>query len=604
MNNSQFYRTRYLFHETGRGSMNTLSLRRHRMTHLSIVVIPIALLLWSRFGAPTLLSTSYQSYTQYEGIYRAGGTPGPSDDAIVEQVVIFVVDGLRVDESRELPALNRLRALGAQRVLQVGQPSLSYPGWTTISTGAWPEQSGVSSNDIERAVELDTIFAAARRRDLDTAIVGTDGWRTLFDTEKVELNILSQPEYNSLGDVLALDERLAEEAREVLIREPHLVLIHLLGVDNAGHGFGGASAEYAEVAVAADRLISDMMALIDLSTSTVLVTSDHGHIDSGGHGGYERVVRRVPLVAVGKGIKPGIYRDAMLVDIAPTVAVLLGMEIPAHNQGVALLDQIDVPAAFSAQRGLHVAEQLSGRHGAMLLAIDSPTQIKTVILQRVQDALAGGDYADAANLTRASVYQARTEWRTQRQARLMREQVSRVPTLLLLLVPFGLYGGCWRHAGWSFRTPMLGMLMFFGLWHVMFRAHGYSFSASWLSPDPMLFVQPRVLDALLVLIVVMSVIGTLRRRFGSADVALTAVHTLFLIGTGMFVQIAAFYLAWDVVYHWYLPDLGAGVKYYMDVALSTVFWPYPALPLAVLLPLLAVLVARIAPVLERWRYPS
>jgi hypothetical protein len=151
---------------------------------------------------------------------------------------------------------------------------------------------------------------------------------------------------------------------------------------------------------------------------------------------------------------------------------------------------------------------------------------------------------------------------------------------------------------------MLGMFMFFGLWHVMFRAHGYSFSASWLSPDPMLFVQPRVLDALLVLIVVMSVIGTLRRRFGSADVALTAVHTLFLIGAGMFVQIAAFYLAWDVVYHWYLPDLGAGVKYYMDVALSTVFWPYPALPLAVLLPLLAVLVARIAPVLERWRYPG
>ena len=59
------------------------------------------------------------------------------------------------------------------------------------------------------------------------------------------------------------------------------------------------------------------------------------------------------------------------------------------------------------------------------------------------------------------------------------------------------------------------------------------------------------------LIVVMSIVGVLSRRCGDADVALTAAHTLLLIGAGMAVQMAAFYLAWDVVYDWYLPDLGA-----------------------------------------------
>ena len=564
-----------------------------------IVVIPIVLLLWSRIGAPALGSASYQSYTQYKGVYRAGGTPGASGEPIVEQVVIFVVDGLRVDESRQLPELNRLRALGAQRVLQVGQPSLSYPGWTTISTGAWPEQSGVSSNDIERAVELDTIFAAAHRVGLHSAIVGAGGWRTLFDPENVELHILSQPQYNSLGDVLTLDERLAGEAREVLMREPQLALIHLLGVDNAGHGFGGASAEYAQVAVAADQLISDMMALIDLNRAAVLVTADHGHIDSGGHGGHEGVVRRVPLVAIGKGIKPGVYGDGNLVDIAPTVAVLLGMEIPAHNQGEALLDQMDVPVAFSARRSLHVAEQLFDRHGALLVAINSPIQVGRGMLERAQDAFAGGDFAEAEKLARTSGHQARAEWRAQRGARLMRERVLRGPTVALLLLPFGLYGLYWRLIGWGFRTPILGALLFFVWWHAAFRVQGFSFSASWFNPDPMLFARPRVVDAMLTLTAVICLVGALRRRFGNADVSRTAVHTLLLIGAGMVVQIAAYYLAWDVVYFWYLPDLNAGAKYYLDVAISSVFWPHPMLPLAGLLPLMAIMVARCSAVVER-----
>ncbi len=133
----------------------------------------------------------------------------------------------------------------------------------------------------------------------------------------------------------------------------------------------------------------------------------------------------------------------------------------------------------------------------------------------------------------------------------------------------------------------------------MFRVRGFYFSARWFNPDPMVFVRPRVVDALLVLIVVMSVVGALRRGFANADVALTAAHTLFLIGGGMVVQIGAFYLAWDVVYEWYLPDLTAGVKYYLDVTLSTVFWPYSALPVAALMPALAVTVARIAAFIER-----
>ena len=575
--------------------MSALSGDLIRMRRWPFIVISAVLLLWSRFGAPALVATSYQSATQYEGIYRAAAAPGAVGEPIAEQVVIFVVDGLRVDVSRQLSELNQLRARGAVRVLQVGQPSLSFPGWTAIATGAWPEQSGVSSNDIERPIELDTIFHAARKGGLDAAIVGSAGWRTLFNPEGVELHLLSEPpEYDSLEDILAFDERLVQTARKVLLREPQLTLVHLLGVDTAGHGFGGASVEYAQAAASADRLIAGLIASIDLSRAAVFVTADHGHIDSGGHGGHEAVVRRVPLLATGKGVKPGVYADAGQVDIAPTVAVLLGLEIPAHNQGDALFDQIDAPAALRARRALDVAAQLADRHRALLLAIDPEAEMEQGLLERAQSAMAGADYAEAENLARESGEQARAQWQAQREARLMRERLSRAPIVALLLLPFGLYSLWWWRAGWGWRTPMLGALLFFVVWHALFRARGFTFSVSWFNIDPILFVHPRVVEAVLALIAVTVFVGALNHRARKVDVALATTHALFFIAAGMAVQIAAFYLAWDVVYDWYLPDLAAGGKYYLDVSLSTSFWPLPALPLAALLPLLSMMVAWLA----------
>jgi hypothetical protein len=65
-------------------------------------------------------------------------------------------------------------------VLSAGQPSLSMPGWTAIGTGAWPEQSGITSNFTIRTVALDTLFTAAQREGLTTALVGGQAWHQLY----------------------------------------------------------------------------------------------------------------------------------------------------------------------------------------------------------------------------------------------------------------------------------------------------------------------------------------------------------------------------------------------------------------------------------------
>ena len=85
---------------------------------------------------------------------------------VVKKVIFIVIDALRDDTSRKLPALNRLREQGASRVAVVGQPSFSLPGWTVMGTGAWQEQSGFTTNFPERHLDIDTIFLAAKREGL------------------------------------------------------------------------------------------------------------------------------------------------------------------------------------------------------------------------------------------------------------------------------------------------------------------------------------------------------------------------------------------------------------------------------------------------------
>jgi hypothetical protein len=49
-----------------------------------------------------------------------------------------------------------------------------------------------------------------------------------------------------------------------------------------------------------------------------------------------------PFILAGKGVIPGTYGDIEMVDVAPTLAVLLGTNIPATNQGHPLVAMLDI----------------------------------------------------------------------------------------------------------------------------------------------------------------------------------------------------------------------------------------------------------------------
>jgi hypothetical protein len=560
-----------------------------------IVLIPLLLLLWGQYGAPALALKSFDSLTLYEGIYRDPVQPGEADNPLVENVLLIIVDGLGVETSKRMSSLEQIRANGADRVAQAGEPSYSLPSWTAITTGAWHEQSGFATNFVERSVEIDSVFAAASRAGLTTAISGPGpaGYDQLYGGQVDMLAGFDQPE-DAYTNTEAMAQVDADIAAAALDQSANFQLVHFTAVDNAGHGYGGTSPEYEAAAQNVDGHIAQLLASTDLETTAMLVTSDHGHIAAGGHAGPEPEVIQVPLLAMGAGIKPGKYDTVDHVDITPTIAVLLGTSFPAHIQGRALLDMISGPPELEAARAVDNAEQVSTRIESMLAAIGATIEFDKTSLEDAREEFEAGDYDEAVTLASEMMSTAEEVWMQAREARLNRERLPRLAIAIVLLVPAVLYLIWWRNRGWEWRLPWLGAIVYLVLWNLNYfiiRDLRYSLSMFNVEEDILSFIEGRVIESLVIMVIIILLIGILRRERSYTDVARVTVHAFFAIALVLMVQILFFFVLWDVEFDWYLPNASFGFKYYMDVFQSTVFWPLLPLPFAALAPLLAIAIA-------------
>jgi hypothetical protein len=167
------------------------------------------------------------------------------------------------------------------------------------------------------------------------------------------------------GEDNAADIEVVKAALPWLTGDYQLVLIHLDQVDYAGHHEGGPrSPNWNAAATRTDSLLRELVTRLDLAQATVLVISDHGQIDRGGHGGPEPVTLIEPFVLSGAGVIPGNYGDVNMVDIAPTLAVLLGTNIPASNQGHVLMNML----SLSSEQDLAIQDALIAQQSQLFTA--------------------------------------------------------------------------------------------------------------------------------------------------------------------------------------------------------------------------------------------
>ncbi|MBA4380406.1 MAG: hypothetical protein C0393_07000, partial [Anaerolinea sp.] len=286
---------------------------------------------------------------------------------LTRRVVIVLIDALRYDTALKpevMPFLNDLRTQAATATMHSHPPSFSAPGWNTILTGAWPEINDSQlfnppDFDHVRALTQDDVFAAAERAGLRAAVSGYAWFEGMLLNSGVDAGFYTR------GEDAAADRLVVDAALPWLTEDYQLILIHIDQVDYAGHHEGGPrDPRWDAAARRADALLGEIVSHLDLEQDTVIVLSDHGQIERGGHGGPDPVTLVEPFVLVGAGVVPGNYGDVNMVDVAPTVAILLGTSIPASSQGHALTDML----TLSPEQEPAIQEALKAQQGQLFAA--------------------------------------------------------------------------------------------------------------------------------------------------------------------------------------------------------------------------------------------
>jgi hypothetical protein len=290
------------------------------------------------------------------------------------RVFVVIIDGLRLDRAYQLPFLDDLRRRGVDLELSSHYPTWSRPNYVSILTGVPPSASGVRTNHHKTPVTLDSLMDRATAAGLTSSAASDYALlpQLFLRLREPGTNGLDELDIDEMRDPLAHDTEHVpdrslrstfddarytpwpggfEEAGAALVAgRTDLVVLLISSVDIAGHARGADSVEYRQAAESVDRTLGRMLARIDLTRDTILITADHGHTRRGGHGGVEPEVLAVPLVMAGAGVRPGAtVWGGGLIDIPGTVAALLGIPVPGHALGRTLDELLDIDAATRAR---------------------------------------------------------------------------------------------------------------------------------------------------------------------------------------------------------------------------------------------------------------
>ena len=206
-------------------------------------------------------------------------------------------------------------------------PSVSWPNWTSLFRGTTPDKQTVDG--------FPSIFTIARNKNPGKNIALFYEWG--------ELSKICSSKEAELFRIESNHESALKAAAYITEKKPLFTAVVFDEPDHAGHTKNWGSKAYYEKLAELDGYIAIIrQAVIDagIYDKTVFVlASDHGGFFKGHHHNVSKN-RKIPLVIYGKGIKKGytISSPAGICDIAPTMALILGLEIPSEWTGSALLE--------------------------------------------------------------------------------------------------------------------------------------------------------------------------------------------------------------------------------------------------------------------------
>ena len=264
---------------------------------------------------------------------------------LAKRVIVVVIDGCRLDRFHEAekPYLEKMVAGGTvYESVETVYPARTVVCFSSMLTGAAPERHGITSNLVLKlGLKVESVFDVLRRAGKKGRLVGIAHLIDAFGNDVASVTSVAHNDKID-GNLIAAGRRELEE------HDPELLVLQLLAVDQNGHVRGTRYPEYVERIEITDNLIEGFMSWCEergyLEDAAVVLMADHGQgIGIGAHGHLSEGERFVPFAMWGSGVKGGqtVRTPSSVMDLAPTICYLLGVEPPRGSTGRVLGDALE-----------------------------------------------------------------------------------------------------------------------------------------------------------------------------------------------------------------------------------------------------------------------
>ena len=269
------------------------------------------------------------------------------------KVILLVIDALRYDfglfnpaQKDPLPFQNKLPILtkllnkypDQTRMMKflADPPTTTMQRLKGMTTGSLPTFIDIGSNFASPELNEDNVIDQVVGNNLTAVFMGDGTWTELFPNR-----FKRKYDYSSFNiqDLDTVDNEIRKHLPgELLKNDWDLLIAHFLGVDHCGHKHGPYHPEMERKLSEMNAVIKNITETMD-SNTTLIVIGDHGMTMTGDHGGEsaDEVDALFFMYTKKTSLLPVEYDDKettmQQIDLAPTLATLLGVPIPYSNLG-------------------------------------------------------------------------------------------------------------------------------------------------------------------------------------------------------------------------------------------------------------------------------
>ncbi len=243
------------------------------------------------------------------------------------KILLIGIDGLMLQRAIDSGRASTLKTLYDDSYfadMTVDMPTVSGPSWTTLLTGVTQQLHKVINNEytdhnLESAPDF---LSQAALLNPEVRTYAAAGWPPLIDPKDVGPVIRTRSEDQVLGrhsifvrdgethGYETVDVEVAQDAVAFIEENgPELSFVYFCGADEAGHLDGTVEGSYFDAIERIDGLVAHLHQVVLARHKMhdekwlIVITTDHGHRDEGGHGGDSPQERASFVIAHGTGMQ-------------------------------------------------------------------------------------------------------------------------------------------------------------------------------------------------------------------------------------------------------------------------------------------------------------